>query len=148
VGDTPGKIAVGCDHAALDMKKMMSDKLREAGIEVTDVGTDTEDSCDYPVFAHAVAEKVASGECDGGILFCGSGIGMSMAANKVGGVRAVVCTEPYSAYLSRLHNDSNVLCLGARLLGRDMAWRIIETWLDSDFEGGRHKRRVDMIEKD
>ena len=141
------KFAIGCDHAALDMKEIIAARLEELGYEVDDVGTHTSDSCDYPVFAHAVAEKVAGGECDGGVLICGSGIGMSMAANKVPGVRAVVCTEPYSAYLSRQHNNSNVLCFGARLVGRDMAFEILRAWLETEFEGGRHERRVEMIER-
>ena len=142
------KIAMGCDHAALDMKTMLAEKLSGMGYEIVDVGTHTKDSCDYPVYAKAVAKKVASGECACGILVCGSGIGMSMAANKVRGVRAVVCTEPFSAEMARRHNDSNVLCLGARLVGPDMAMEIVNRWMNAHFEGGRHQRRVDLMEKE
>lgn len=142
------KVAVGCDHAALEMKQLVIEALEARGLQVDDVGTHSADSCDYPVYGKAVARKVANGEADRGILVCGSGIGMSMAANKVAGARAVVCTEPYSAYLSRLHNNSNVLCFGARLVGRDMAMEILRTWLDTKFEGGRHERRVGLIDSE
>ncbi len=140
------KVAVGSDHAAYDMKAQVIGWLDGQGYEVVDVGTDSRESCDYPVFAHAAAEKVAAGNCDKGILICGSGIGMSMAANKVTGIRAALCSEPYSAMLSRRHNDSNILCLGARLIGSDMAIEIITKWLETEFEGGRHQRRVSMIQ--
>lgn len=140
------RIAIGCDHAAYDLKMQIIGWLEGQGYEVVDVGTDSRESCDYPVFAHAAAEKVAAGNCDKGILVCGSGIGMSMAANKVTGIRAALCSEPFSAMLSRLHNDSNMLCMGARLIGPDMAVEIITEWLETEFEGGRHERRVRMIE--
>jgi ribose 5-phosphate isomerase B len=140
-------IAMGCDHAGLDLKKYIAEKLREHGYEIVDVGTDTPDSTDYPIYGRGAAEIVAAGKCGLGILVCGSGVGMSMVANKTRGVRAVVCTEPLSAKMSRLHNNSNVLCLGERLVGKGMAWEIVSTWLSTGFEGGRHERRVAMIEQ-
>lgn len=146
MSETIKKIAIGCDHAAYDMKLIIMEKLEEKGYELLDVGAHSTESCDYPEYARGAARKVVSGEADRGILICGSGVGMGMAANRVKGVRAVVCTEPYSAYLSRLHNNSNVLCFGARLVGRDMAWEIVRTWLDTKFEGGRHERRVALID--
>lgn len=138
-------IAIACDHAALKMKKIIVDLLEEMGLEYRDFGTYSEESCDYPVFALKAARAVASGECERGILICGTGIGMSLAANKVPGIRCVVCSEPYSAQLSRLHNNSNMLAFGARVIGEGMARMITKVWLETPFEGGRHQRRVDMI---
>ena len=138
-------IAIACDHAALKMKKIIVELLEEMGLEYRDFGTYSEESCDYPVFALKAARAVASGECERGILICGTGIGMSLAANKVPGIRCVVCSEPYSAQLSRLHNNSNMLAFGARVIGEGMAWMITKVWLETPFEGGRHQRRVDMI---
>ena len=120
--------------------------MKEKGYEVTDYGTHSTESCDYPVYAKAVAKSVANGENERGIICCGSGIGVSIAANKVKGVRAVLAHEPYSAMLSRLHNDANVLCLGERITGESLALDIVETWLHSEYEGGRHQRRVDMLD--
>ena len=130
-------VALACDHSALDMKQLVKDLLDEMGIAYRDFGTDTTDSCDYPVFAARAAKAVAAGECDRGIVICGTGIGVSIAANKVKGIRCALCSEPYSAKLTRLHNDSNVLAMGARM--------IAETWLTTEFEGGRHQRRVDLL---
>ncbi len=138
-------VALACDHSALDMKQLMKDILDEMGIAYRDFGTDTTDSCDYPVFAARAAKAVASGECDRGIVICGTGIGVSITANKVPGVRCALCSEPYSAKLTRLHNDSNVLAMGARVIGPELARMIAETWLTTPFEGGRHQRRIDLI---
>ena len=138
-------IALACDHAALEMKQMVKDLLDELGLEYKDFGTYTADSCDYPVFAARAARAVASGECDRGIVICGTGIGMSIAANKVPGIRCALCGDPYSAKLTRQHNDSNMLALGARVLGMEIAKMIVRVWLTTEFEGGRHARRVDLI---
>ena len=139
-------IALGCDHGGFDMKQIVIEYLEEKGIEYKDFGCYDKNSCDYPLFGRAAAEAVASGECEKGIVVCTTGIGISMVANKVKGVRAVVCSEPYSALLSRQHNDTNILALGARVVGRDLALMIVDIWLGGEFEGGRHKIRVDMIE--
>lgn len=138
-------IAVACDHAALDMKRNLLQLLDDMGLEYHDYGTYTEQSCDYPVLAARAAKAVASGECDRGILICGTGVGVSLAANKVKGIRCVVCSEPYSAELSRRHNNTNMLAVGARVIGTELARMIVHTWLTTEFEGGRHQRRVDMI---
>ncbi len=138
-------IALACDHSALEMKQLVKTILDEMGLDYCDFGTDTADSCDYPVFAARAAKAVASGECDRGIVICGTGIGVSIVANKVKGVRCALCSEPYSAKLTRLHNDSNVLAFGARVIGPELARMIVETWLTTPFEGGRHQRRVDLI---
>ena len=134
------KIGVGSDHAGVNLKNKIAEFLKEKGYEVTDYGTHSTESCDYPVYAKAVAKSVANGENERGIICCGSGIGVSIAANKVKGVRAVLAHEPYSAMLSRLHNDANVLCLGERITGESLALDIVETWLHSEYEGGRHQR--------
>ena len=138
-------IALACDHAALEMKQMIKDLLDEMGLSYRDFGTDTPDSCDYPVFAARAARAVASGECDRGIVICGTGIGMSIAANKVPGIRCALCGDPYSAELTRRHNDSNMLAMGARVIGIEVARRIAQVWLTTEFEGGRHARRVGLI---
>ena len=140
------KIGVGSDHAGVNLKNKIAEFLKEKGYEVTDYGTHSTESWDYPVYAKAVAKSVANGENERGIICCGSGIGVSIAANKVKGVRAVLAHEPYSAMLSRLHNDANVLCLGERITGESLALDIVETWLHSEYEGGRHQRRVDMLD--
>ena len=140
------KTGVGSDHAGVNLKNKIAEFLKEKGYEVTDYGTNSTASCDYPVYAKAVAKSVANGENERGIICCGSGIGVSIAANKVKGVRAVLAHEPYSAMLSRLHNDANVLCLGERITGESLALDIVETWLHSEYEGGRHQRRVDMLD--
>jgi ribose 5-phosphate isomerase B len=140
------KIIVGCDHGGFELKEKILSFLRSAGYQVDDIGTYSSDSVDYPPYAIKVAEAVARGPADRGILICGSGIGMCMTANRIPGVRAVQASEPYSARMSRRHNDSNVLCLGGRFIGQDMAFEIIDTWLNEVFEGGRHQRRVDMID--
>ncbi|BDF35413.1 MULTISPECIES: ribose 5-phosphate isomerase B [Extibacter] len=139
------KIGIGNDHAAVDMKKEVVEFLEEKGYEVVNFGTDTKESCHYPEYGRKVAEAVAAKEVDLGILICGTGVGISLAANKVKGIRAVVCSEPYSAKLSRQHNNTNVLAFGARVVGSELAKMIIEEWLDAEFMGGRHQDRIDMI---
>lgn len=137
--------AIGNDHAALEMKDLIVKHLEARGIEVKNFGTDTTDSCNYPEIAEKVANAVAGGECERGILICGTGVGMSIAANKVNGVRAVVCSEPFSAKLSKEHNNSNILCFGARVVGSELAKMIVDAWVDAEFLGGRHETRVNMI---
>ncbi|HUK78683.1 MAG TPA: ribose 5-phosphate isomerase B [Thermoleophilia bacterium] len=140
------KIAAGADHAGFALKDALIERLRAAGHEVVDLGTSSDASVDYPVFAHGVADRVAAGEFERGLLVCGSGIGMCMAANRHPGVRAADCLTVEMAELSRRHNDANVLCLGARLLESDEAWAVVEAWLATPFEGGRHERRVAEID--
>lgn len=139
------KIVLANDHSAVDMKKEILAHLEEKGYQVIDIGTNSPESCDYPVFGERAGKMVASGEADLGILICGTGVGISLAANKVKGVRACVCSEPYSAKLSKMHNDTNILAFGARVVGTELAKMIVDEWLAAEFEGGRHKRRVDMI---
>lgn len=139
-------IAIGADHGGFPLKERLAFKLREAGWEVTDCGTDSHESVDYPDFAHAVARKVASGECSWGIVVDGAGIGSAMAANKVPGVRAATCYDISSARNSREHNHANVLSLGAGLIGEGLAWQIVEEWLATDWGGDRHARRVAKID--
>ena len=139
------KIVIGNDHSAVELKNIIKAHLEEKGYEVMNVGTDTSDSCDYPVYGEKVGRAVASGEADLGIDICGTGVGISLAANKVKGIRACVCSEPYTAKLSRMHNNSNVLAFGARVVGSELAKMIVDEWLAAEFEGGRHQRRVDMI---
>ena len=139
------KIAIGNDHTALEMKEAIKAHLEENGYEVLDLGTNSTDSCDYPVYGEKVGRAVVEGEADLGIAICGTGVGISLAANKVKGVRACVCSEPYTAKLSRMHNNSNVLAFGARVIGVELAKMIVDEWLNASFEGGRHQRRVDML---
>lgn len=139
------KIAIGNDHTALEMKAAIKAHLEGKGYEVLDLGTNSTDSCDYPVYGEKVGRAVVDGEADLGIAICGTGVGISLAANKVKGVRACVCSEPYTAKLSRMHNDSNVLAFGARVVGVELAKMIVDEWLNASFEGGRHQRRVDML---
>lgn len=138
-------LAIGSDHAGLELKRSLIEELRKRGIEVRDFGTNTSDSCDYPDFAHALCHAVEAGEAERGVLVCGTGVGMSIAANRHAGIRAVVCSEPLSARMSRRHNDANVLCLGARVVGPDTAVDILDAFLSAPFEGGRHERRVAKI---
>ena len=139
------KIGIGNDHAALEMKNQVMEYLEEKGYEVINYGTNTPESCNYPEFGEKVGRAVVSGEVDCGILICGTGVGISLAANKVKGVRAVVCSEPYSAKLSKQHNNTNILAFGARVVGIELAKMIIDEWLGAEIEGGRHQTRVDMI---
>ena len=140
------RIAIGSDHGGYEYKEQIVSYLKEKGYECVDVGTYSTDSCDYPVIARAVTTKITTGEADRGILVCGTGIGMSIVANKVRGIRAALCGDTFSARASRAHNNSNVLCLGERVIGINLAMDIVDIWLESKFEGGRHQRRVDMME--
>lgn len=139
------RIAFGCDHVGFILKDDIVAHLRQRGIDVVDKGAWSTERTDYPRYASAVAESVAAGEVDGGILICGTGVGISIAANKHPGIRAVVCSEPYSAQLSRQHNNTNILAFGARVIGLELAKMIVDAWLDAEFEGGRHQGRVDAI---
>ena len=139
------KIGIGNDHSAVEMKREVMKFLQDLGYEVVNYGTDSTESCNYPVYGEKVARAVVAKEVDLGIVICGTGVGISLAANKVKGIRAVVCSEPYSARLSRQHNNTNILAFGARVVGIELAKMIIEEWLNAEFEGGRHQRRVDMI---
>ncbi|MFR1833974.1 MAG: ribose 5-phosphate isomerase B [Lachnospiraceae bacterium] len=139
------KIAMGNDHTAVELKNIIKEFAEEKGYEVLDLGTNSPESCDYPVYGEKVGKAVASGQADLGIVICGTGVGISLAANKVKGIRACVCSEPYTAKLSRMHNNSNVLAFGARVVGSEMAKMITEEWLNASYEGGRHQRRVDML---
>jgi len=138
------KVVIGCDHAGVGLKHALLDSVLSSHATI-DLGTDSEEPADYPDIARRVAEAVASGQADRGILICGTGIGMAMAAGKITGIRAARCTEPYSAELSRRHNDANILCLGARLIGVGMAKAITQTWLTTPFDGGRHTHRIGQI---
>ena len=139
------RIAVANDHVAYGMKKDVVGYVESLGHSVIDLGHHDEERTDYPSYGRAVGEAVAAGDADRGIAICGTGVGISIAANKVAGVRAVVCSEPYSAALSREHNDTNVLCFGARVVGIELAKMIVRCWLEGEFEGGRHARRVEML---
>ena len=138
-------LAIGSDHGGFALKKEIMQHLDEKGVAYKDFGTFTEESCDYPDIAEPVARAVAAGEYAQGILICGTGIGMSMSANKVSGIRAALCGDCYSAEFTRRHNDANVLTLGARVLGSGLALKIVDTFLDTPFEGGRHARRIAKI---
>ena len=138
-------IGVASDHAGFELKQQVMQWLAQHGYEYKDFGTYTAESCDYPDYAHPLAYAVERGECERGIAICGTGIGMSICANKVNGIRAALCENCFSAELTRRHNDANVLCMGARTIGSGLALKITETFLTTDFEGGRHARRVAMI---
>ena len=139
------KIAIGCDHGGIDLKETVVKVIEELGFEVDDQGCHSNDSVDYPDFAKMVCAKVQAGQCDRGILLCGTGIGMSMVANKFTGIRAALCQEIFSARMSREHNDANVLCMGSRIVGTGLAQEVVRTWLITDFTGGRHQHRIDMF---
>ena len=139
------RIAMGSDHAGFELKQHVADALRDAGHEVVDVGTDSGESTDYPLFAEPAARLVADGEAERGVLVCGSGVGVSIVANKVDGIRAVNAHDVGEAKLARQHNDVNVLTLSGRRISSEIADAIVETFLDTDFEGGRHERRVELI---
>tara|TARA_B100001964_G_C13927709_1_gene463060 strand:+ start:116 stop:547 length:432 start_codon:yes stop_codon:yes gene_type:complete len=140
------KLAIGCDHAAYEEKQKVIEFLRKKDYQVIDLGTDSIKSVDYPKFAHSVSKMVASNAADKGILLCGSGIGISIAANKVKGIRAALCTSPEHAMMSRKHNDANILALGSRMTNYELIEEIIDVWLNTSFEGGRHLDRINMIE--
>ncbi len=138
-------IALACDHGAYDLKEAVKTHLAEKGLEVKDFGTYSTDSCDYPDFAAAAAKAVAAGECEKGVVLCTTGIGVSIVANKVKGIRCALCTDTFSAEMTRRHNDTNVLAMGAGVTGKNLALAILDKWLETEFEGGRHQRRVDKI---
>ncbi|HIY46010.1 MAG TPA: ribose 5-phosphate isomerase B [Candidatus Borkfalkia excrementipullorum] len=139
------KIAVACDHGGLALKNVLLEYLKKNGYEIMDFGTCTAESCDYPDFVLPAAEAVASGECERGILVCSTGIGVSIAANKVKGIRCAHCHDTYSAKYTRLHNDANMLAFGQKIIGDGLMLEIVETFLNTEFEGGRHQRRIDKI---
>lgn len=138
-------IAIACDHGGYALKLAVMNYLKENNIEYKDFGTDSEQSCDYADFAKKVAYAVKNGECEKGILICGTGIGMSLAANKVKGIRAALCGDCFSAKFTRLHNDSNILCMGQRVIGEGLALQIVDLFLNTEFEGGRHLTRIQKI---
>ena len=139
------KIVMGSDHAGYNLKLKVKAHLESRGFEVMDVGTNSPESCNYTVYAHALCEAIQKGEAPLGILVCGTGIGMSMAANKHKGIRAACCSDTFSARLTRLHNDANVLCFGARVVGAGLALELVDAFVDTEFEGGKHQTRVDMV---
>ena len=138
-------IALANDHSGIALKEEIKKLLDQRGLEYKDFGTNTEASVDYPIYGEAVGKAVVSGDCDRGIIICGTGIVISIAANKLPGVRAALCTDCFMAEMTRRHNNANILALGARVLGHGLALKIVETFLDTEFEGGRHERRVDII---
>lgn len=139
------KIAIGSDHVGLELKPIIIDYLNELGYEVDDFGPNSSERTDYPHYGKAVAMAVSQGKADSGILICGTGVGISITANKVKGIRAVVCSEPYSAKLSKEHNNTNILAFGSRVIGSELAKMIVKEWLEAEFEDGRHAKRIEMI---
>lgn len=140
-------IAISSDHGGFKLKKVIREHLADRGCKVVDLGTNSEDSVDYPIYAKACAEAVASGKADLGIVICGTGIGVSIAANKVHGIRCALCTSVEMATLAKQHNNANVLAMGGRILDDELGIKITDAWLDAEFEGGRHKRRTDMLDE-
>lgn len=141
------RIAIGSDHTAVDLKKEIIDFLDTKNIEVIDLGPSSKERTDYPLYAHEVCKLVQQNSVDYGILICGTGVGMSIAANKHKGIRAVVCSDTFTAKASKQHNDSNVLCFGARVVGTELAKDIVDSFLNAEYEGGRHQNRVDMLDE-
>lgn len=141
------KLAIGNDHIAISMKNELKAYLMSKGYEVIDVGTNNPERYDYPISGFKVAKLVTSGQVHGGILICGTGVGISLAANKIHGIRACVCSEPYTAKLSKQHNDTNIIAFGARVIGIEMAKMIVDEWLSARYEGGRHQKRIDMLKE-
>jgi ribose 5-phosphate isomerase B len=139
------EIAIASDHVGIELKPTIIEYLKELGHEVKDFGPETTERTDYPKYGKKVAEEVAGGTFEAGILICGTGVGISIAANKVNGIRAVVCSEPYTAQLSKKHNNTNILAFGSRVVGSEVAKMIVKAWLDAEFEGGRHANRIQMI---
>jgi ribose 5-phosphate isomerase B len=139
-------ILIGSDHAGFSLKTFLKEVMEQDGLQVVDVGCAADISCDYPDYARLLCERIQSGEAPRGVLICGTGLGMSMAANRFRGIRAALCTSEYQARMSRAHNDANVLIIGGRVTGVEMAVSILRTWLETSFEGGRHQRRIDRIE--
>jgi ribose 5-phosphate isomerase B len=140
------KILIGSDHAGFSLKTFLKEVMEQDGLQVVDVGCAADISCDYPDYARLLCERIQSGEADRGVLICGTGLGMSMAANRFRGIRAALCTSEYQARMSRAHNDANVLIIGGRVTGVEVALSILRSWLETSFEGGRHQRRIDRIE--
>lgn len=140
------KVVIGADHAGFQLKQFLISYLKKKEYELVDIGTDSESSVDYPIYGRKVAQYVTGGQANLGIAICGTGIGIGISANKIPGCRAAICSDPYSAKMSRLHNNANVLAIGARVVGTELAAMIVETWLTTQFLGGRHERRVKMIE--
>lgn len=140
------KVVIGSDHAGYELKEKVRDKLIADGHDVEDVGAYSTDPVDYPIYGHAIGKAVASGEADRGIAICGSGIGISIACNKVPGIRAALCTSVEMAEMSRRHNDANVLAMGARMIAEDLAFEMLDIWFATDFDGGKHQRRIDMLD--
>lgn len=138
-------LAIGSDHGGYELKEYLKKHLEERNIEYKDYGTYTEDSCDYPDIAETVCAAINGGECDRGILVCGTGIGISISANKIDGIRAALCGDVFSAKMSKQHNNANVICLGGRVTGRELAYMIVDTWYDEKFLGERHQNRVNKI---
>ena len=139
------KISLGCDHGGYALKEHIKAYLESKGHEVVDCGTYSTDSCDYPIFGEAAARKVQSGECERGIVICTTGIGISIAANKVRGIRCALCSEPLSAEMTRRHNNANILCMGGKVIDKETAVKLVDIFLHTEFEGGRHQRRIDQI---
>lgn len=138
-------LAIGSDHGGFELKNHVMKHLKEIGVEYKDYGCFDENSVDYPDIAKAVGEAVASGECERGILICGTGIGISIAANKIKGIRAALCSDVYSAKMTKEHNNANIICMGGRVIGRELAFMIVDAWLNAEFQGGRHQARIDKI---
>ena len=141
------KLAIGNDHVAVEMKKEIKKYLEDKGIEVIDVGTNSTESFNYPISGYKVGKMVANGEVDGGVLICGTGVGISISANKIHGIRACCCSDTFSARMTRAHNDANILTFGERVVGQGLAMELVDAFLTTEFEGGRHQRRVDLITK-
>ena len=139
------KIAMACDHGGLRLKNVLKEYLKDNGYEVEDFGTNSEDSCDYPDYAGKAAKAVASGACDKGVVVCGTGIGVSITANKVNGIRCALCHDVFSAKATRAHNDSNMIAMGQRVIGEGLALEILKAWLSTEFEGGRHVQRIEKM---
>lgn len=139
------RIGIGNDHVAIELKNTIKEQLEQQGYEVVDFGTNSPERFDYPISGFKVGKAVASGDVDLGVLICGTGVGISLAANKVHGIRACVCSDPYSAKLSREHNNTNIIAFGARVVGPELAKMIVDEWLGATFQGGRHQRRIDML---
>ena len=139
------KLAIGSDHVGFELKPLIIDYLEKLGHEVTDFGPFSTERTDYPIYGKKVAEEVAAGHFDGGVLICGTGVGISISANKVRGICAVVCSEPYSAKLSKEHNNTNIVAFGSRVVGSELAKMIVKEWLEAIYEGGRHAKRIEMI---
>lgn len=139
------RIGIGNDHVAIELKNTIKEHLEQQGYEVVDFGTNSPERFDYPISGYKVGKAVASGDADLGVLICGTGVGISLAANKVHGIRACVCSDPYSAKLSREHNNTNIIAFGARVVGPELAKMIVDEWLGATFQGGRHQRRIDML---